>query len=220
MTKARKPAPKRKRRSKAKPRAAAKPSKAAKLNRGTGVFLQADDMVPRLGRPRFQPTDKDREWVRTCAGLGMGQERMAAILRIDRDTLVKHFRSDIDEGWAEIMVNVGSALYRKAMDKVVSGASVRAAEIILKRDRGWIEAKHPKEEGDDTSENEIVVKGGLLPVRPHDPPPRATVGEGGMPIVDSDTNPLPPVPPPETPAAEPDPADTAALPAPPDEAAP
>lgn len=163
MPKARKPAPKRKAKAKGKAGASSAKARGGKAPTAPrGAFFQpADDMLPRIGRPSFKPTETDRRYIRTVAGLGMTHDEMASILRIDRNTLAKHFRTDIDEGRIEAMTQVAGSLFKKATDSKVTGASVRAAEIFLKRDARWLEARRPKDEDDEAGDNEMVIKGGL-----------------------------------------------------------
>lgn len=166
MPKARKPAPKRKAKGKGGTRSksaagGAQAKSRAPLHARGGFFGPADEMAPRIGRPAYQPTDTDRRYVRTMSGVGLTFEEMARVLRIDRNTLTKYFRDDIDEGRIEAMAQVSGALFKKAIAGDGGSASVRAAEIWLKRDARWLEARRPKDEDDEAADNELVIKGGL-----------------------------------------------------------
>lgn len=127
----------------------------------SGMFAQASDMAPRIGRPRFEPTEKDRAFVRQMSALGVSQDDIALTVRIDRNTLAKHFRAEIDDGRIEANSAVAASLFTKATAKVISGATVRAAEVWLKVRAGWVEAHRPKDLTDETSDKEIVSTGGL-----------------------------------------------------------
>lgn len=145
----------------------------------TGLFAAADDLRPRIGRPRFQPTEADRRYVKQMAQLGIPHEDIAATVGISRNTLTLHFREDLDDGRIEAEAAVASSLFAKATAKTLSGASVRAAEIWLKRRAHWLEARQPREEGDKTGENEVVVTGGLPPQPRDDDEPGGEPGAGG-----------------------------------------
>lgn len=166
MPKARKPAPKRKAKGKGKARGkpatgGAQAKRRAPQHARGGFFAPADEMATRIGRPSYKPTDQDRRYVRTMSGFGLSFEEMAKVMRIDRNTLTKYFREDIDEGRIEAMAQVSGALFKKAIDPKGASASVRAAEIWLKRDARWLEARRPKDEDDEAGDNELVIKGGL-----------------------------------------------------------
>lgn len=129
--------------------------------RRSGMFADADDMKPRIGRPRFVPTEKDRGYVRKMASVGLTHEEIASTIGVERTTLVKYFRQEIDDGRIEANALVAAALFRKATDRAVTGASVRAAEIWLRVRAGWVDAQHPKDKDDETGDNQLVVTGGL-----------------------------------------------------------
>jgi len=129
--------------------------------RRSGMFTDADDMRPRIGRPRFAPTEKDRAYVRKMASVGLTHEEIAGTIGVERTTLVKYFRQEIDDGRIEANALVAAALFKKATDRAVTGASVRAAEIWLRARAGWVDAVHPKAKDDETGDNEVVVTGGL-----------------------------------------------------------
>lgn len=147
------------RRTKAKKRAPK--AKASPAPKRSGMLAAADDIAPRIGRPRFQPTEKDRAFVKRMSALGASQEDIASTIGCDRNTLAKWFRRDIDDGRMEATASVAAALFAKATAKVISGASVRAAEIWLRRFPEWLEAERPRDPHDDAGANEIVVTGGL-----------------------------------------------------------
>lgn len=65
----------------------------------------------------FQPTDEQRNMVRKLSGYGLPHEQIAALVGkgIDRDTLAKHFRRELDEGKAAASERIGATLFEKAM---------------------------------------------------------------------------------------------------------
>lgn len=152
------PKPRRTKAKKRTPKAKASPAAAP---RRTGMLADADDIGPRIGRPRFAASEKDRAFVKRMAALGASQDDIARVIGCDRNTLVKHFRQDIEDGRIEATASVAASLFAKATAKVVSGASVRAAEIWLRRFPEWLEAERPRDREDEAGDNEIVVTGGL-----------------------------------------------------------
>lgn len=149
------------RRTKAKQRAPKAKGAPAAAPRRTGMLADADDIQARIGRPRFAVTDKDRAFVKRMSALGASQDDIARTIGCDRATLAKHFRQEIDDGRVESTAAVAASLFAKATAKVISGASVRAAEIWLRRYPEWLEAERPRDRDDEAGDKEIVVTGGL-----------------------------------------------------------
>ena len=69
------------------------------------------------GMPMFVPTAEQRNVVRKLSGYGLPHEQIAALVGkgIDRDTLAKHFRRELDEGKAAASERIGATLFEKAM---------------------------------------------------------------------------------------------------------
>ena len=82
----------------------------------------ADELFPsikmagrKVGRPTYQPTDADRRIVDMMAAVGIRQDDIAACLKIDKKTLTKHFRDDLDTAMIRANVEIGGALFSKAI---------------------------------------------------------------------------------------------------------
>lgn len=63
----------------------------------------------------YQPTDDQRRQVLTMTGFGIRQEEICTSLQIDKKTLHKHFRRELDTGMTEANVRVAQALYANAV---------------------------------------------------------------------------------------------------------
>ena len=72
-------------------------------------------MAKSRGRPAWQPTAKDRETVRTLAGYGVAQDKIAAVLRITDRTLRKYCRHELDTGATDATAQVAQSMYRMAL---------------------------------------------------------------------------------------------------------
>lgn len=64
----------------------------------------------RVGPPRYEPTQDHRELVRDMVVVGVDQERIAAVLKIDPKTLREHFRDELDLGMDRACAKVGRNL--------------------------------------------------------------------------------------------------------------
>lgn len=94
----------------------------------------------------FQPTDDQRRQVLTMTGFGIRQDEIADALEIDKKTLHKHFRRELDTGMTEANVRVAQALYTNA----VKHNSVAAQIWWTKARMGWKEAQVLENRGDNT----------------------------------------------------------------------
>lgn len=95
----------------------------------------------------YQPTDDQRRQVLTMTGFGIRHEDICTSLQIDKKTLYKHFRRELDTGMTEANVRVARALYANA----VQHNNVAAQIWWTKTRMGW----------KDTS---VVENGGKLEV--------------------------------------------------------
>lgn len=97
------------------------------------------------GRPRYEPTEKERAQCRTLAGLGIPQTDIAIVLQISEPTLRLHFRRELDAGAIEANAKVAASLFRAATDD--RRPSVVAQIFWLKVRAGWSdgESRPPRE---------------------------------------------------------------------------
>lgn len=87
-----------------------------------------------MSRPRYEPTQKDREKVTSLAAVGIPQVDIATVLGIDTKTLRKHYRQELDESATKANGAVAGKLYSSAMSGNVS------AQIFWCKTRmGWRE---------------------------------------------------------------------------------
>lgn len=82
----------------------------------------------------FSPTDEQRSLVKGFAAVGLPQPQIATYLEIDKVTLLKYFRKELDTGMIEANSKIASTLYQKA----ISG-NIAAAIFWAKARMGWSE---------------------------------------------------------------------------------
>lgn len=92
----------------------------------------------------FEPTDEHRKHVETLAGYGLTHDQISKLIvnpqtgkPIDRNTLAKHFREELDKGIAVANAAVAQSLFRKAIGN--GPTSVTAAIFWLKARAGWVD---------------------------------------------------------------------------------
>jgi hypothetical protein len=73
---------------------------------------------PGAGRPAFVPTDSERKQVEALSGYGLTVEMIRHLVRdgIALETLLTHFRAELDAGKAKANAQVGKRLFQKVME--------------------------------------------------------------------------------------------------------
>lgn len=104
------------------------------------------------GRPRYEPTAKDRATVKAMTAYGIKQEDVARVIGINAETMRIHFRDELDTAMAEANAKVAQALFKQATEH----GSVAAMCFWLKTRAKWRET-----ESEQNAEQTIVIKGGL-----------------------------------------------------------
>lgn len=101
---------------------------------GNSCDLKKDQ--PGAGQPPFEPTDQERGQVEAMSGFGVPVKSIAAIIRggISDNTLMKHFRKELDQGRAKAQAQVGKSLFQNC----ISG-NVTAQIFYAKTQMGWKE---------------------------------------------------------------------------------
>lgn len=126
-------------------RTAAKPKskKKAAGRRGTpkGRAVIEQPHGGRIGNPPFQPTEEQREQVRTYAKCFPvhAEESIATLMGISRSTLRLHFEKDLKLARAQMCASIGAQMINRAMDannQSVKG-DIEAQKYVLARLCGW-----------------------------------------------------------------------------------
>ena len=93
---------------------------------------------PGSGRPKFVPTDNERKQVEAMAGYGVPQEHIARLVRdgIDKVTLIKNFRKELDQGIAKANAKIAGTLFQQA-----TSGNTAAAIFWAKVRMGWTETQ-------------------------------------------------------------------------------
>lgn len=77
-----------------------------------------------MSRPRFEPSDPQRQLVKTLAAYGIGQEEIAGKIGATAKTLRKHFRKELDCGAMEANRQVIQTLFNMAKGGKHLGATI------------------------------------------------------------------------------------------------
>ncbi|TQE96068.1 MAG: hypothetical protein FKY71_16850 [Spiribacter salinus] len=109
------------------------------------------------GRPAHEPTDQQRRQVEAMAGYGIPHLDMAAVIGIDRKTLEKHYRRELDTGSTKATAKIAESLYRQAVE-----GNTSAAIFWMKARAGWSEKTRHELSGPDGGPMQAVV---ILPAK-------------------------------------------------------
>ena len=66
------------------------------------------------GRKQHAPTDAERQLVQLHATVGTTQDMIARVIGIDKKTLRKYYRDELDLSMAKANATIGGALFNKA----------------------------------------------------------------------------------------------------------
>jgi len=105
----------------------------------------------KTGRPSHKPTEQTRQTVRDLSAFGITHEHIARRLGITHETLVKHYKDDLEDGHINAVMNVANALYHQA-----TVMQIPASTMFFLKTRGrW------RETDDGNNKLVIEVKGAL-----------------------------------------------------------
>lgn len=106
-----------------------------------------------MSRQAFSPTPEQRELVRTLSGVGTRAEDVCLLVKgangkpISRNTLMKYFRAELDEGSVQATSKVARTLYGFATDSHGGIKAVTAAIFWMKTRAGWREKSQDDDSG-------------------------------------------------------------------------
>lgn len=93
-----------------------------------------------IGRPPHEPTEETRALIEELSAFGITHEQMASRLKINIDTLKKHYADELIDGKSKVIHQVARRLVDKAMD-----GDGPAQMFYLKTQGRWRE-KDPEED--------------------------------------------------------------------------
>jgi hypothetical protein len=103
-----------------------------------------------MSRNPHEPSKESRQLVQLHATIGTRQDIIAGVLGIDKKTLIKYYREELDYAMARANASVGGALFNKA-----TKGDTAAMIFWMKTRAGWREKHEIEHSGPD---------GGAIPV--------------------------------------------------------
>lgn len=115
-----------------------------------------------VGRPQWQPSQQQREQVRSLAGRGVAINHIAIIVGVDKDTLMLRCGEDVDAGRAFAVANVTGVLYKRALSEDPNAFKER--QLFLVNCAGWTNS-HQRHQVTTTLEE--LVRQSMAPADPN-----------------------------------------------------
>ena len=89
------------------------------------------------------PTEETRKLVRSLSAVGIRYVDIASKLEISDDTLVKHYKKDLEDGRTDANASIGQTLFQQAKN-----GNTAAAIFWLKTRAGWKETNAVEHSGE------------------------------------------------------------------------
>ena len=67
------------------------------------------------GQPPHMPTERQRQTVQVLKSCGNPHKVIARVIGIDEKTLMKHYRTELDNGFAEVKAMMGAAVVKAGL---------------------------------------------------------------------------------------------------------
>ena len=89
------------------------------------------------------PTEESKKLVRSLSAVGIKYVDIASKLEISDDTLVKHYKKDLEDGRTDANASIGQTLFQQAKN-----GNTAAAIFWLKTRAGWKETNAIEHSGE------------------------------------------------------------------------
>ena len=95
-----------------------------------------------MARQQHVPNEKSRAEVKAFATVGTPQDEIAKYIGVDRKTLTKHYRHELDTAMTMANAKVAQSLFQQA-----TSGNTRAAIFWLKCRAGWVDKQQIEHSG-------------------------------------------------------------------------
>jgi len=102
------------------------------------------------------PTDESRKLVRSLSAVGIRYIDIAQKLDISDDTLVKHYKKELEDGRIDANASIGQTLFQQAKE-----GNTSAAIFWLKTRAGWKETQAHEISGSEGSPITVKIITGI-----------------------------------------------------------
>jgi hypothetical protein len=119
------------------------------------------------GQPAHIPTDKSRQLVQVLKANGNTLKVISMVIGISDETLMKHYRKELDSGFAQVKSMMGAAVVKSGLAGNIGAQRYWLACF------GGPEWRAPRDTDDATLQaggnTTIIIKGGLASVQQQEP---------------------------------------------------
>lgn len=106
--------------------------------------MDSTHSAKKRGRAQHKPTEQSREIVEALSGYGIPADKISAILRITKPTLLRRYRKELDRGASVVEGKLIGNLMRLANGK--DGTALKAIMFSLSCRFGWSQYAPPPAE--------------------------------------------------------------------------
>lgn len=111
-----------------------------------------------MARPELKFTDEQRKQVQTLSGYGLSQDQISRMLEIDRNTLKKHFKAELEKGKDIALSQALNSLFSN-----IKKGKEASLIFYLKTQHGWKEKTEVQHTGKDGTPLVPVMNFGKQP---------------------------------------------------------
>jgi len=102
---------------------------------------------------KHEPTSETRTKVNVLASVGTPQDQIALVIGISKNTLIKHYRKELDTAMTMANAQVAQSLYQQA-----KSGNTAAAIFWLKCRAGWVDKQSIEHTGKDGGPIDLSLK--------------------------------------------------------------
>ena len=101
---------------------------------------------------KHEPTPETRLRVNTLASVGTPQDQIALVIGISKNTLIKHYRKELDTAMIIANAAIGQTLFKQAKD-----GNTAAAIFWLKCRAGWFDTQKVEHSGPNGGDINVTI---------------------------------------------------------------
>ena len=101
---------------------------------------------------KHEPTVETRSSVKALASVGTPQEQIASVIGISKNTLLKHYRKELDTAMTMANAKVAQSLFQQA-----TAGNTAAAIFWLKCRAGWVDKQQIEHSGPNGGDINVTI---------------------------------------------------------------
>ena len=111
-----------------------------------------------MGRPAHEPTEQTRAMVEILSAAGLTQAQIAKKMRFSVDSLMRHYKHEVENGWATGMLDASMVVFSEMRSKDSEKRLDAAKFFLSRRSRGlWSDVKQHEVTGINGAQIQVSV---------------------------------------------------------------